>query len=65
MPTTYDIRFTPEAAAHIPPTARNAYSVKLDKPMPVGSRWETEAVPMQVIAVSGRVILIGLAEEGP
>ena len=62
MPTTYEIRFTPEAGRHIPPAARSAYTITLDKPMPVGSRWETEAVPMEVVAVSGRVIMIGLSD---
>ena len=65
MATRYDIRFTPEAARHIPPTARTAYTVTLDKPMPVGSRWEGEPVLMEVVAVSGRVIVVGLSSTRP
>ena len=42
-----------------------ALAIRWDKPMPVGSRWEGEAVPMEVVAVSGRVIMIGLSSVEP
>lgn len=62
---TWQVRFTAAAAAHIPPSARAAYSFSSDRTPEVGDLWGDGDPWMRVVQVrlAERTVVVGVQDE--